>query len=481
MTFHLRSSLGWTYGTSAFNLLLQFVFVAILSRLVSPLDYGIMAVVTGAIGYLSYFSDFGIAQTTMRNRDLTPGDLWGIALIALAGNLLVVGGLYFFSTPISQRLGLPAGSDVVLCTLAFLAPLSGLQTAAIAWLNRDLQFRHLGLISVAVKLFGQGAVTLPLAAFGYGIWALIAGALAQPFLGFALGLWLGPRELPSLSRWRRIVDGATLGLRFSLIRVLGATRSYMLPIVIGILVGTPAAGLYDRAALLSLVLADILLAGIGRILSPVYCRLIADRPQDLAITFQFFTLRILCLALPVLAGLIAAASPLVLTLLGDRWADAAHPLQILAAMAICRVLSVTLGSVIEAKGNLHLYTVQTFLILSGFGIWLLVAHPDSLADLLYGALMVEIISVLCLIALAARAVNAPLHQVSYPLFLALVSAVPTGSIMHACVLLIPHPVQALLAACLLGGILTAGILYYHPVALIRQEIRALLQGLLRRS
>lgn len=475
MTLPLRSSLGWTYGTGAISLLLQIAFVAAIGRLVSPQDYGTVAVAAAAVGYLAYFCDFGVAQTTMRDRSLTIGDLWGVALIACTGNLLVMAGLWLSVPWLLPRLGLPEDSGPVLQALALLAPLTGLNAAAIAWLNRDLRFRHLGLLSVAAKGIGQGLIALPLALWGAGVWALVAGLLAQPLAGVVLGLWLAPPAWPRLGRWRQILRATGVGLRFSAIRILGATRTHMMPVVTGILAGTTAAGLYDRAALLSLVLTETLLAGIGRILTPVYCRLAAEQPEQMADTFLLFTRRILCVALPLTAGLTAAAGPFILTVLGSRWADAVAPLQILALMATCRVMAVTAGSVIEARGDLRPYMTQTALTLLGFSLWLLVRQPESLTLLLWGALTAEACSLLCLIVLAARTLHLPLWQTLEPFAVGILTALPVGAVMWACTLTDLPPALCLALAMVTGGLCTAGLLLGHPLPRVRQDLRAMLR------
>lgn len=473
MNAHIRASLRWTYGASALNLLLQLGFAAAITRLVAPVDYGMMAVAGGVVGYLAYFSDLGIGQAAMRDRALEVGDVWGMALVALAGNLLVVAVVWAAAAAIAGVVGLPPQGEAVLRLLALVAPLAGLNAAAQAWLNREMDFRRLGMVSVAGRVIGQGMVTLPMAWAGLGVWALVAGALAQPLVGLVLALWQAPARLPRWSQWRRVITALRLGANFSLIRVLDATQNNLIPLAAATWAGTAAAGLYDRGALLSLVVLDLAVGGVGRVLMPTYCRLAQHDPERLAETFQTYTRRVLCLALPAAAGLGVAASPLVLTLLGAGWAEVVMPLRLLAAVAACRAVSMMAGALVEARGSLRGHVAQRSAVLAALVAWLLAVRPQGLDQILSAALAAELASAVLLLVLAAKALRLSVPEVVRMFVPAASVALPVAAVVSLVLVLSPGAVPAarLALAVFFGATVGAGMLLFHPNRTLRMEMR----------
>lgn len=481
MAANLSAALRWTYGASALNLVMQFGFVAVVGRLVDPVAYGTVAVAAGVVGYVALVSDLGVGQAAMRDRGLEPGDLWGVALVALLVNLVIAAAIVAAAAPLARWLALPPHGVAVLRALALSAPLCGVASAAQAWLNRDMAFRRLALLSVVAKLVGQGLVVVPLAWAGLGVWALVAGALAQPALAIVLGLALARPRRPVWSRWPQIRAALRLGANFSVIRVLDATQVQVVSVAVATLAGTAAAGLLDRGSLFTLVLADMLLAGVARVLMPLYCRLNAQDPAALAPLFLGYFRRVCCLGLPVAAGLAAAATPVVLTMLGPDWADLVAPLRLLAAMAACRVVSVMAGGVVESAGNLRVRIGLGAAVVAASVLVLLLWRPETLSAILAVAVAAELARAMANVSLAFRAVGLAMAQLVRPLLLALsVSMVVGLAAAMASVAVETVALRLALAVLAAGGAALLALLA-HPDRQLRTEMRGLMRAMIGRS
>ncbi|BAE50249.1 oligosaccharide flippase family protein [Paramagnetospirillum magneticum] len=475
MSLDIARSLRWSYGGMAANLVLQVAFAALAARLVSAESYGMAAVATGLVSYLSYLSDLGVGLLAVRNRDLDAADLWGVALVGLAGNLVIVAAVWLAAPSVAAFVGFSGEGVWVLRALSLLAPLGGLNTAALAWLNREMDFRALAIMSLVGKLVGQGAVTLPLAWAGWGVWALVAGALGQVAAGLAIALWRQPPRLPRRSRWPAIGAALRVGVNFSLIRLLDSTQAQMIPLSAATLMGAGAAGLFDRGALLTLVALELITAGAGRVLLPVYGRMGEEERGRIPQAFLSACRRVLCLVLPLAAGVAAAAEPLVLTVFGGGWSALVEPLRLLAVLAGLRSVAMLAGGLVEAQGGLYHNMMQRICVLVLLLSWICVVRPTELGWLLAGAVLAEGASALALLALASRAAGLAFAAVLVPPLLALSVALPVGGVMALAAGADGSPGYRLVLTMLCGGICLGGVLLLHPHSGLRGEVRRMVR------
>lgn len=472
-------SLRWSYGATAATLVLQLIGTTVLARLIAPDSYGVVAVAAGMVVFLSYLADLGVTSVVARERDLTPEDVWALALAALCLNLVIVVALWFAAPRIAAAFSLSSEAIPVLRAMALLVPLGGLSAAASAWLRRDLEFRKLGLFSLAGLVVGQGLVALPLALMtagtGAGVWALVAGSIAQNATPVVLAMWQNPARLPPRSRWPRILGMLRLGANFSLLRLLDATQFQLAPLAIAFCAGTTAAGLYDRAFVLSVVLFEMASGALGRVLIPIYGRLGERGGEGVARLFAAGLRLALCLLGPVAVGMAVAAQSVVMVVLGPQWQGAVEPLQFLCCLALLRTLSMLSGGLIETHGKLGLHMAQRSLSIVGLLWWLGLVRPDSIGGVLMAIVAAEAFSAFSLLILALRSLGQPLIRGLAPLGLALSVSLPVGVVVAICSTLSLPPVQALLVEVVVGALTLAAVLSLHPSQALRREIRAFLR------
>ncbi|MFT4010239.1 MAG: oligosaccharide flippase family protein, partial [Nocardioidaceae bacterium] len=163
---------GITLLVQAGRTVLQFGSVVVLARLLTPEDFGLIAMVTAVIGIADLIRDFGLSLATMQAKDLTHEErdnlFWanlamggGCTVIAVAATPLIVSGY-----------GEPRLAPIVL-SLAWVFTISGFTTQFRAGLARDLRFRAIGTSDLGSQLIAT-IVAIVLAASGAGLWALVA-------------------------------------------------------------------------------------------------------------------------------------------------------------------------------------------------------------------------------------------------------------------------------------------------------------------
>lgn len=318
------------------RIVLQFASVVVLARLLSPRDYGLMAVGLVVVGIGEVVRDLGLSTAAIRAPELTArqrdGLFWFNTAAGLVLAALLAGGAEVVAAMFSQDALVP-----VTRALALTFVLNGLAAQYRAGMTRDLRF---GAIA-GVDLLAQSAalvVAVASALAGAGYWALVAQQLTVGTVGLvavvALARWLPgrPRRGVGLRPFLRF-GGALTGTH--IVYYVGNNLDTM---ALGLWAGPTALGVYSRGFQLLMTPLNQLRTPATTVAVPVLSRLQAEPAR-----FGAYLRRgQLALGIPIVTGLAlvaGAAGPLVDLLLGERWATVAPVLALLAVAGSAQTLS----------------------------------------------------------------------------------------------------------------------------------------------
>jgi O-antigen/teichoic acid export membrane protein len=313
-------------GMRWFDRLIGVISTIVLARLLTPDDFGIVALASIVLGLAVVMLDLGINIAVVQRSGLDREDLDTAWTIRLLQNAIVAIGLSVLAIPAASYYGDPRLAPV-LWLLAFAYLLDGFTGMGPVVFQKHQQYAKEVGFYAAKRLFGF-LVTMVLAFSLRSYWALVYGTI----LGNAVGVLLSHvmyRQLPrlTLARWRGFV-GASFWLA---LRTMGGYAAQELDkFVVGRRDGTAVLGGYSIASQIAAMPTSELLAPLSRALFPA---LAAIKDDESALRRMYvLALGIQCtLALPAAAGLAMVAGDLVPVMLGEKWIEAAP---ILAALAL---------------------------------------------------------------------------------------------------------------------------------------------------
>jgi O-antigen/teichoic acid export membrane protein len=309
-----------TTGSQLLRMLTQVVSVVVLARLLTPSDYGLVAMVLSVIGIAELVRDMGLSPAAIRAESLSAATRDNLFWINTGlGALLTV--VVAASSPLIA--GAFGRSELELIALA-LAPsfvLSGLSTQYRVDLARRFAFGRLAVVDLSCSVVPL-LVGIVAALLGAGYWALVlqqmfSGLLAVVLLAVLCG-WLPSRYDRSVS----VMPFVRLGSSFLLGGLLGYVIRNADAIVVGRRFGADALGLYNRSVQLVRTPLNQLQAPFGTVALPV---LAASRDDDVRLVRATLRAQV-AFAYPVMTGVawvVAAAPDVVLVALGDEWNGAA--------------------------------------------------------------------------------------------------------------------------------------------------------------
>lgn len=331
-----------------FRGLVQLLSVVILVRLLSPQDYGLVAMTGVVIGVGEIFRDFGLSTAAVQARHLSHQQRSNLFWINTAIGAGLAMAAFAAAPALAALFRQPELVPVlrVLC-LVFLA--NGAATQYRASLERSLQFTRTAWVDAVSPALGL-AVAVVVALLGHGVWALVAQQLVAAFTMLVMLGMMRPRWWPSRYRRGTDMDGMIrFGGNMVGTQLIGYVANNTDTFIIGYRLGATPLGLYNRTFQLLMQPYNMVRVPLTRVALPVLSRL-HDEPRRYShyvVVGQLALGYTVALGLALVAG---AARPVVWTLLGAPWVATAPLLMCLAIAAAFQTLSLVAYWVYVTKG-----------------------------------------------------------------------------------------------------------------------------------
>ena len=339
--------IAWTgamrWGTQA----LSWASTLVVAHLLSPTDYGLVAMALVYLGLAQLINEFGLGTVIVMRRDLTESQvarLSGLSVMLGAGFVVfsvVVAGLVarFFGEPTVRWL-------VIVSSTTFLT--GAFQVVPRALLAKDLDFRRLAWAD-GVEALLTTVGTLTLALLGLRYWALVLG----PILGRTTSTVVVNVWRPHRVAWPRdfgsIASAVAFGWHMVVARVAWYLYSNADFAVVGRVLGKVPLGGYTFGWQISSIPIERVTALAMGVTGPVFAAVQNDKAV-LQRYLRNLSEGLALITFPVAIGLALVADVFVLTLLGEHWRPAIVPLRFLALSAALRSVTPLLPQIIVSTG-----------------------------------------------------------------------------------------------------------------------------------
>ena len=330
------------------KVIVQFGSVIVLSRLLSPADFGLLAMVAPLYTLALVFQDLGLGHATVQSAQVTPAQNSALFWLTIAVSLCLAVPLIFGAPMVAwfyrdERVAaLTRGFAVVIVIGAL-----GAQHSAL--LNWSMRFRFLAALDTIAVLAGfLGAALLALVFHTY--WALFA-AYAISTTVSVVGAWIGTGFVPRLPR-RESGAGqmVRLGAGITGYNIFTFIARNLDNVLIGRVWGNGPLGLYDRAYKLLLFPLLQINTPLGRVMLPMLARLRTEGERYCSAYLRAVN-QLLLVTQPGIVFAIATADIFVPILLGDQWRAAAPIFQWMGLAALLQPISATMNWLFISQGR----------------------------------------------------------------------------------------------------------------------------------
>jgi PST family polysaccharide transporter len=314
------SSVAVTMSAQAAKFALSLASTVILARLLSPRDFGLVAMVTTVTSFLFVFKDAGLSIATVQREKITHAQVSNLFWINI-GISFLSGLIVAASAPLIAAFYHDGRLVRITLFLSTTFLLSGSTIQHQALLKRQMRFKAIALIEVSSMTVGV-LVGVVMALLGYRYWSLVGSALSMEATGLLL-TW-------SVSQWRPRLPSRRSGIRpllgFGAHLTLSSLIFYLARgmdnILIGRFYGPVSVGLYSRASALLMRPIEQFLGPVNAVFVPALSRL-QSQPERYRSTFLRLYESIALTGFFFTGLFLALSHPLTLVLLGHKWESAA--------------------------------------------------------------------------------------------------------------------------------------------------------------
>ncbi len=357
---------------------IQIGALVLLARLLSPDDYGLVAMVIALTGFASVFVDLGTRDALVRRARVTAGEASALFWITVAVGCACTLVLSICGPLIASFYG-----DPRLTTIALVSSFTFLAAALVshhqALLQRSLMFRELAIVDIVATLL-SASLAIGMASLGFGYWALVVRPVALYSL-VAIGVWL-------FCGWWPVRPTLTPGVREMLRFGLNLTGFAMIDyagrnvdrVAVGKSLGALTLGFYQN----SLLIYDQLMGVLVMPLHPVAVAGLSKLQDDLAqlrrswaralSTVAFF-------AMPAFGLFAIVSQDAVVLLLGSPWATSGVLLSVLALRGIPHSVERTSGWLHVAAGRTDRWLRTGIVVSCGQVLALLIGLPFGITGI----------------------------------------------------------------------------------------------------
>lgn len=336
---------------------IQIVGAGILARLLTPEDFGLVAMTAIATGLLTVFKDAGLASATIQRAEINHEQTSNLFWVNVTAGFLLALVLVVAAPLLAAMFGDPRVTTITRC-LAVPFVIGGFTVQHQALLRRQMRFKTLATRNVVAVAVGM-ACGIAMAASGMGYWSLVGITVGMAITNM-ITTWLAVPWMPGLPR--RGVGTMPL-LKFGGDILAVASLNYLIKqtdsLLIGMHWGPVALGFYNKAY--SLLLAP--LTQIHRPLAAVTVPALA-RLNAIPETFKSYYLNALeivgSMTIPVTLAIAVFADQIVWLWLGPNWLECARLFQLLSLAALFRVLLQPIGWLLISSGKTRLSRLIAF-------------------------------------------------------------------------------------------------------------------------
>ena len=367
---------------------LQFVIMIVMARMLTPEDYGLVAMLQIFIAVSQSLIDSGFSQALIRKLDRGQRDYSTVFYFNVVVGLVLYGVLFVAAPWIARFYEVPELVDITRVMAIGLA-LNSFTVVQRAILTIRIDFKTQAKATVTAAIV-SGVVGIGMAYGGCGVWSIVAQQVSNLAVN-ALILWVVSRWRPSWCySWTSFRELFGFGSKLMLSGLLDTLWRNVYLIVIGKVFSKADLGYYTRAQQFADFPSSMLTGVFQRVTYPVLCNLQEDN-ERLAVNYRRLLRVVAYIIFPLMVGLAAVSTPLVLVLLKEQWLFTADLLKVICVAAMFYPVHALNLNLLQVKGRSDLFLrLEVFKKLVGVGI-LLMTLPMGLMMMCVGQIFSSII------------------------------------------------------------------------------------------
>lgn len=347
-----RKGFFWSFVDSFAGQGIQFLVGIVLARVLSPIDFGLIGMLTVFIAVSQSFVDSGFASALIRKKNCTIADYSTVFYFNLAVSIFVFGILYLAAPTIAAFFEEPQLKDLLrVLGLGLILNAAGLIQRTI--FTKEVNFKVQTQVSLIASVV-SGAIAITMAYQGYGVWSLVALTLLR-FGVNSLVIWVKSSWRPSwIFSAKSFKELFGFGSKVLLSGLINTAYQNVYYVIIGKYFSAAELGFYTKAAEFNKLPSQNMNSVISRVSYPLLSNL-QDNPILLKNGYVKLIRTTMFLSFLLMLCMSAIARDLLLVLIGEAWLPAVPYLQLLCFVGMLYPLHSLNLNMLQVQGRSDLF------------------------------------------------------------------------------------------------------------------------------
>ena len=342
-----KSGASWLAISQIIQPAWEFVVGIVLARILTPKDFGIVAMGVIFFSLATAISNMGISNVLIQKEKLEQIYIDTSQTIAALSGVIIYFVLVLLSYFVNTFFKEPLAAEVLrVFSLNFM--INGITMIPAALMTKEMRFRAISLIDILSSVI-YGCSALFIAYLGYGLWSLVHSVILAALFR-CVASCIVASYVPKFG-WNNVAAAHIIkfGGGLTLASVLNYAARNIDFFIIGKFLGATQLGLYKRAYDLAVIPKEKVGDSLSRILFPFICKIRDDKAWTKS-AFLKTDKMIGLICIPILLFMIFAASDIVVVLYGERWIKSIPPFRLMALGGIFYSLCCSYGPILLAYG-----------------------------------------------------------------------------------------------------------------------------------
>lgn len=357
------SGVFWRFGEQISSQLVAFIVSIVLARLLTPRQYGLVAIVTVFITIANVFITESFSKALIQKKDSNSEDFSSVFFFNIFFSWIVY-FIVFFTAPLIAKFYNAAILIPVTRTLALIIPIAGINSIQQSYVSKTMQFQRF-FWSTLIGTIVSGIVGITMAYKGFGIWSLVSQQIVNNLMN-TLVLWFTVRWRPTLEfNLQELKVLISFGWKVLLTNLINTFYDNIKSLIMGKIYSSEALAFYNRGVNYPSLIVSNVTISLDSVLFPALSEIQDDRGKIKRAIRKSISVTTYII-FPLMAGLAGVAHNLIGWMLTDKWLPAVPYMQIECLVFALYPINITNLQAILAVGKSNTY-LRLNIIKKGIG------------------------------------------------------------------------------------------------------------------
>lgn len=310
------SNFIWRFAERCGAQLVTFIVSIVLARILSPEDYGQIALITVFTTIMQVFVDSGLGLALIQKKDADELDFSSVFYFNFVVCLILY-AVMFVAAPCIAEIYEDTSLTLIVRVISLTIIISGVKGIQQSYVSRNMLFKQFFFSTLGGTIF-SAFLGIGLAYAGFGAWAIVAQQLSNTAID-TLILWINVKWRPKkMFSWDRLKSLLSFGWKMLVSSLLDTVYNNLRSLIIGKMYSSADLAYYNQGKQFPHVIVNNINSSIDSVLLPSMSSAQDDITRVRAMTRRAIKTSTYIMA-PLMMGLTFCAEPIVHLVLTDKW------------------------------------------------------------------------------------------------------------------------------------------------------------------